>query len=362
MIPGSCPDFHDLDHWPPSALDVALQQWWHELPSPRPQHLAIAFSGGADSTALLLGTLRLFCVTPLLPAAGQPPNITALHVHHGLQSCADAFEQHSQTLCLALQHAPALAGCRLRYQAIPVQVHLNRGDSIEARAREARYHALTQVARTIGADLVLLGHHADDQAESVLLALSRGAGVAGLAGMADRFDRQGMRYARPLLQTTRQTIEDWLRLHQVPWIEDPSNTDLRFTRNRLRHAILPVLETHLPGFSVRLGRSARLAAQADHLLQELAQLDLLQTGNPPHIAQLQSLSPSRQANVLRHWLKQTHGAIGSESQVRALLKLIAACRTRAHQIHVKVGQGHVVRDGATLCWKPLSFQEPVQSP
>ena len=356
MAQGSWPDFHDLGRWPPSAVDVALQQWWQGLPLPLPRRLAIAFSGGADSTALLLGVLRLFCTTAPspLPMAGPPPDITALHVHHGLQSSADVFAQHARALCLALQRPATLAACQLTYLSIPVQVALNKGDSVEARAREARYGALAQTATAASADLVLLGHHANDQAESVLLALSRGAGVAGLAGMAPRFHRHGMLFERPLLHTPQSLIKDWLRQHQVPWIEDPSNTDLRFTRNRLRHAVLPVLEEHLPGFGASLERSARLAAQADSLLQELAEIDLLQTGNPPHILQLQTLSQQRQANVLRHWLKQTHGTIGSESQMRALLRLIAACRTRGHRIDVKVGHGHVVREGAALRWHPLS--------
>ena len=341
----------DVGQWPASAVDAALQQWWHNLPQPRPRHVAIAFSGGADSTALLLGAVRLCrpTATPSL-SADRPHTITALHVHHGLQACADRFAEHCAALCAALQQPAAALPCTLRHVSLHIDIQLQAGDSVEARAREERYCALAQAAHTAGANMVLLGQHADDQAESVLLALSRGAGVAGLAGMPAHIQRHGMCFARPLLALEPGPLKNWLNTHQVPWIEDPSNINQRFTRNRLRHTVLPVLEQHLPGFRASLVRSARLAAQADTLLQELAELDLQQLGQPPHIARLQTLSPQRQANALRHWLKTEHCVIGSESQILALLQVIAACQTRGHHIHIKVGKGYVVRNGSVLQW------------
>ncbi|MDO4795308.1 MAG: tRNA lysidine(34) synthetase TilS [Brachymonas sp.] len=343
-----------LIHWPASKLDATLQHWWHKLPQPRPQHLAVAFSGGADSTALLLGLLRLHHASTATSTSADHSSslITALHVHHGLQACADDFANYCALFCAALQPIAASIGCDLQYQSLHVHIALKSGDSLEACARDARYRALAQTAQSAGAETVLLGQHADDQAESVLLALSRGAGVAGLAGMPAAFSRHGTRFARPLLAIEQSAIKHWLQTQHVPWIEDPSNTDLRFTRNRLRHAVLPALEKQLPGFSANLIRSARLAAQADALLQELAAIDLQQIGNPPHIAQLQQLSPHRQANALRHWLKSEYNVIGSESQMLTLLQIIAACQTRGHHIHIKVGPGYVVRSGPTLQWQP----------
>lgn len=347
----------NLIDWPASKLDAALQRWWQSLPSQvqtHPRHLAVAFSGGADSTALLLGILRLHHATaaPSTPADGPLRRITALHVHHGLQACADDFANHCTLFCATLQPVAASVGCALHHQTLRVHIALQPGDSLEACARDARYRALAQAAQSAGAEMVLLGQHADDQAESVLLALSRGAGVAGLAGMPALFQRHGLHFARPLLSVEQSAIKHWLQTLHLPWVEDPSNTELRFTRNRLRHAVLPALEKQLPGFGASLVRSARLAAQADTLLQELAQLDLQRTGNPPHIAQLQQLSAHRQANVLRHWLKSTYGVIGSESQMLALLQVIAACQTRGHHIRIKVGPGCVVRNGPTLQWQP----------
>lgn len=343
---------HNLIHWPATKLDATLQRWWHNLPQPRPQHLAIAFSGGADSTALLLCLLRLHHASAAsTPTANPPRPITVLHVHHGLQACAEDFADHCAQFCGALQPVAASIGCALQYQTLRVHIALKPGDSLEATARDARYRALAQTAQTVGAELVLLGQHANDQAESVLLALSRGAGVAGLAGMPAVFKRHGTHFARPLLAIEQSAIKHWLHTQHVPWIEDPSNTDPRFTRNRLRHTALPTLEAHLPGFGASLARSARLAAQADALLQELAEIDLQQTGNPPHIAPLQQLSAHRQANLLRHWLKSQYGVIGSESQMLALLQVIATCQTRGHHIHIKVGPGYVVRNGPTLQWQ-----------
>lgn len=343
-------------NWPMSTIDTALLAWWLDQPEIQTDTLAVAFSGGADSTALLLGALRL-CLqginaTPARFERPFPHRIVALHVHHGLQASADAFASHCTGLCQSLQKT-IIPPIKLETAVLPVQVVCAQGESVEAQARQARYRALAQAAQTAGARAVLLGHHAGDQAESVLLALSRGSGMAGWAGMAANFVRHGMRFARPLLHLEQKTLKQWLQTHQIPWVDDPSNTDQRFTRNCLRHTALPLLEEHLPGFGHSLVRSARLAAQADALLQDLAQMDLQQVGNPPQIARVRQLPALRQANVLRHWLKQEYAAIGSESQLLALQRVLAACTTRGHRIHIKVGGGFVEHNGSELVWRPL---------
>ena len=355
-------------HWlqaPPSVVDDAVRRWWQALPQ-QPEVLAVAFSSGADSTALLLAVWRMAVQARQRDAAALPRRVVALHVHHGLQEAADRFEAAGEEFCRCLRDALATQSGKaeneaLRTLAAPpdlawrsarVTIALAAGDSLEARAREERYTALARMAQEEGAGVVLLGHHADDQAESVLLALSRGAGVAGLAGMSTAFTRQGARFARPLLEVPGQTLRDWLRELQIPWQEDPSNTDLRFTRNRFRHAVFPALEQAMPAFRTSFARSARLAAGADLLLGELAQLDLDLVGEPPAIKALQTLSRERQANALRWWLKQRHGVVGSEAQMRALLDVLAACTTRGHQIHIRVGAGYVQRRDARLTWVP----------
>ncbi len=347
------PALDDLWRWPASQVDHALLQWWQDLPLPRPGKLAVAFSGGADSTALLLATVRLCHKAAEDSSDGLPRTVVALHVHHGLQPSADAFSRHCEQICVVLREPAAHIGCALEYVELPLRIVLEKGDSVEARAREERYRALAQASQATGSAAVLLGHNADDQAESVLLALGRGAGVAGLAAMAPRFERHGAEFARPLLAVSGKALRAWLQEHEVSWIDDPSNADHRYTRNKLRHVLMPAVEQAMPAFRTSFARSARLAAQADALLQELAQLDLQHVGNPPQIALLQRLSPERQANVLRHWLKGAYGTVGSESQLRALLRVLSACTTRGHQIHIKVGSGFVLRQGRVLTWKPL---------
>ena len=336
----------DLLQWPVSALDRALLNWWHKLPAPRPATLAVAFSGGADSTALLLAALRLQHGIAAMPAqrGDLPRKIMALHIHHGLQAAADGFAAHCQQVCQQLA-----VPCHVQHLALVCPS----GDSVEAVARTARYAALAALAQQHGAQAVLLGHHTDDQMETVLLALSRGAGVAGLAGMPWQFVRHGSVFARPLLDVPSADIRHWLQTHQVPWLDDPTNADPRFTRNKLRHSLAPVLQQSMPHFRSGIVRSARLAAEADYLLQTLAASDLQQIGNPPRIQALQQLDRARQANVLRHWLKTAHQAIGSEAQIHALLDVIENCTTRGHRIHTKVADGYVQRQGENLYWALL---------
>ena len=374
-----------LADWPVSDIDRVLWEWWQQLPTPKPAKLGVAFSAGADSTALLLAALRLQhgCYRPDRRVA-LPQQIVALHVHHGLQSAADAFAQHCKLFCSQLPlvaSTDASASARATAKAaiaaegstdsateleLPtlqdnetqavtcvisrVQIALAAGDSLEAQARIARYQALASSAQQTGAEIVLLAHHADDQAETVLLALSRGAGVAGLAGMPAQFNRNGCQFARPLLAISGAWLRQWLHQHQVSWIEDPSNTDQRFTRNRFRHSLLPALEQAMPAFRTSIARSARMAAQADQLLQALAKQDMEQTGNPPRIRALQQFDRARQANLLRYWLKTSYQTTGSEAQISALLDVLAACTTRGHKIRIKTGNGYVERDGEKLVW------------
>lgn len=294
--------------------------------------VAVAYSGGADSTALLLAAHQRW-----------PAHVVALHVHHGLQAAGDDFERHARQFCT--RHGIAL-------QVQHVQASHEPGQSPEDAARLARYAALASMALEAGADHVLLGQHADDQAETLLLALSRGAGLPGMASMPEHFERAGMRFGRPLLDVPASDLRAWLLAQGHAFVDDPSNTDTRFTRNRIRALLMPAWEACFPGFRPMLARSARHAAQAQRLLDELAALDLSHTGVPPQIVRLQSLSRDRQANVLRHWLRTSEGVAAATAQLDELLDQIAACTTRGHRIHIKVGPGHVERIGACLGYTP----------
>lgn len=313
------------------AFDKALEAFDPPLP------LLVGLSGGADSTALLLACARRW-----------PGQVQALHVHHGLQAAADAFEAHCRQLCeqmnvplvvqrVAAQHAP--------------------GESPEAAARRARYQAFDRLvlasASNFAIKSVAIAQHADDQVETVLLALSRGAGVAGLAAMPAHWQRAGISWYRPLLNVPGAVVRDWLSAQRQPWIEDPSNAQLRFTRNRIRHQVLPALYAAFPVMRETMARSARHAAEAAQLLDELAQADLTKLGVPPAIAGLQALSAPRQANVLRCWLRVQHATTPSEAQLAALVAQIVACTTRGHRIHLKLGRGYVRREGPVLVWSEV---------
>ena len=302
----------------------ALATWAARLP------LAVAFSGGADSTVLLHAAARRW-----------PGQVHALHVNHGLQQAAGDFESHCIAACNALGVPLHIGRVDARHAA---------GESPEDAARRARYRTLAALAQANDIGDVLLAQHADDQVETLLIALSRGAGLDGLAGMASEMLRHGVRFHRPLLDVPGPALRAWIGATGTPCIEDPSNDDMRYTRNRIRRHVLPALHEALPQFRDTFARSARNAARASQLLGDMAAADLAQAGVPPAIDALRTLGRERRANALRHWLRSVHGAVPSEAQLQQLLDQIDACSTRGHRIHLKVAAGHVRREGDLLHW------------
>lgn len=292
--------------------------------------IAVAYSGGADSTALLFAA-----------AAQWPAQVHAIHIHHGLQAAADDFVRVCTSVCADLQ---------VPLHVLYVDASAAVGESPEDAARRARYKALAAQAKQLGALGVLLGQHADDQVETLLLALSRGAGLPGLSAMGGQFEREGMRFYRPLLQTPAADLRAWLVQQGLAFVDDPTNSDQRYTRNMIRARLLPVLEQVFPQFRKTFARSAKHAAQAHVLMTEIAAQDLALIGSPPAIKSLQALTKNRQANVLRHWLLEAHQVTPSAAQLEQLLAQIAACTTRGHHIDIKVATGHVRRTGAVLAW------------
>lgn len=296
--------------------------------------LAVAFSGGADSTALLLAC-----------AEKWPGQVHAVHIHHGVQAAADDFERHCQAVCARLKVPLMVRKVDGRHAS---------GQSPEDAARRARYAAFEALAleecAQQGITDIALAQHADDQVETLLLALSRGAGLPGLSAMPSTWVRAGLTYHRPLLRVSASDIRAWLVARGAAWIEDPTNVDEQFTRNRIRAQLLPALEATFPQFRDTFARSAAHAAQGQALLLEVAEQDLAVVGCPPAIVSLQRLSRPRQANVLRHWLKVSFNSVPSAAQLAELLDQIAACSTRAHRIHIKVGTGFCERRGSALHW------------
>ena len=290
--------------------------------------VAIAFSGGGDSTALLHAA-----------AARWPGAVHAIHVHHGLQAQADAFEHACRVACTALDVPLHVVGVDARHRS---------GESPEDAARRARYGALAAAASAHGPRCVLLAQHADDQVETLLLALSRGAGLPGLAAMPARFERHGMQFQRPLLAVRAAALRQWLAQSRIVFVDDPMNADPAYTRSRIRHELLPAVERAFPQFRETFARSARHAAQAQELLAEVAAADLAAVGSPPVVAALRQLSRPRQANLVRHWLRSAHDATGSAAQLGELLDQVAACSTRGHAIRIKVADGRIELCGGAL--------------
>lgn len=271
----------------PSRLLRNLQPWLGA------SHWRIAFSGGLDSTVLLHLLVNL-AKTESLPA------LSAIHVHHGLQAAADAWPAHCQVVSDEL--------------AVPLQVvrvQVQPEASLERAARDARYAAFS--AATLANDVLLTGQHRDDQAETLLFRLLRGAGVRGLSGMpVMRALGQG-NLVRPLLDVTRAELEAYAQGHGLRWVEDPSNQDRQFSRNYLRHQVMPLLTGRWPQAHASMARSAAHLREAQGLLDELAQIDLAQaslqgefewSGLPSlEFAAIAGLSDARQRNALSHWLE-----------------------------------------------------------
>jgi tRNA(Ile)-lysidine synthase len=296
--------------------------------------LTVAYSGGADSTALLLACTQKW-----------PGQVHAVHVHHGLQAAADDFEAHCQRVCAAL-------GVPITVQRVDAR-HAP-GQSPEDAARRARYKAFEALALSnkeyVATKSIAIAHHADDQIETLLLALSRGAGLPGLSAMPSSWTRGGIHYHRPLLRVSGESIRRWLAEQGAAFVDDPSNQHECFTRNRIRAQVLPALAACFPQFRDTMARSAQHAAQAQALLLEVAQQDLAQVGVPPRIKLLQTLSQPRLVNVLRYWLQSCHQTTPTTAQLDELVRQIAACQTRGHTMHLKVAHGFCDRRGPELHW------------
>ncbi|MGH6647892.1 tRNA lysidine(34) synthetase TilS [Aquabacterium sp.] len=257
--------------------------------------IAVAYSGGRDSTALLHAT-----AVAAREQAGL--RVVALHVHHGLSPNADQWLAHAQSQCeaWAAQGLPvSLVWRRLRLER-------QQGDSVEALARDARYQALTEMAHEAGADTVLLAHHRRDQAETFLLQALRGAGMAGLSAMPAMADRHGIQWARPWLTHPRRAIEAYVAQHGLSHVEDDSNADPRFARNRVRLTVWPALEAAFEQAEVSLAQSASRAADARACLeiwleQSLAGLLLPEQDEAMSAPALLVWPLPQQRELLRHW-------------------------------------------------------------
>ena len=269
----------------------------------------LAFSGGLDSTVLLHQLVS------------QGLRVRALHVHHGLSPNADSWATHCMGICQQW-HVP----CEVLRVQVDGQVK-----GIEASAREARYQALFQQLQP--GEHLLTAQHLDDQCETLLLALKRGSGPAGLAAMPEQRQVGAHLHLRPLLDVSRQQLEAYAAEHQLSWIEDESNADVRYDRNFLRQQILPLLQTRWPHFSAASARSAALCGEQEQLLDELLAEQLTQLvderGALSFPALLTMSEPKRHA-LLRRWIALQGGTMPSREALKRITDEVMHSREDAN--------------------------------
>jgi tRNA(Ile)-lysidine synthase len=274
--------------------------------------LTVGLSGGLDSVVLLDLLARL--------RASLDFTLDALHVHHGLSASADRWAEHAASVAAA-------QGVACRVERADCSRHRRLG--LEGAARAARYQAYARCR----SDVVALAHHCDDQAETLLVQLVRGASVAGLAAMPDarRLGARGPLVVRPLLGVRRTVLLEHAREHGLRWVEDDSNADPLRTRSFLRHRVLPVLASLRPGVVEALARSARQAAEASELVDALAEIDAAAClrGDRLVIARLLELPHARARNVLRWHVAAQVGTAVEGAPVDELLRQLASPRPDA---------------------------------
>ena len=296
--------------------------------------LCVGLSGGRDSVVLL----------HLLAGLDLGGRLTAMHVHHGLSPRADAWADFCQNLCARLD---------VPLTVERVVVPRDSGLGLEAAARNARYAAFARCA----ADSLLLAHHQGDQAETLLFNLLRGAGVAGAAGMPAERRQDGLRILRPLLTVPRRQIAACAEEACLAWMEDESNADVDFSRNFLRHAVLPVLEQRFPAAQERLAGAAANFAEADRLLAELAATDWEATAlaETVPLAALRRLSPLRLKNLLRYRLRCLGWGMPVATRLDEFARqLLEAGPGRRPQLRLPEGEMTVRR--GRLRWLPHSAE------
>ena len=312
------------------TLDTTLARSLQSLHTNQP--IAVALSGGPDSSALAI-CMDHWC-------RRQDHVLYLFHVHHGLSDDADAWQKRAQTLA-------ELVGRPMVVRR--VEVDLQAGLGLEGAARQARYDAIYDMARAHGVQTVVLGHHQQDQAETVLMRLLRGAGVQGLSAMAEHRREHGLDWVRPWLDVPRQVILDYLAVfsNRTGWlaVDDPSNTDDSLARGTLRAQVIPAIESHWPGWRMALARHAKQSAQASRLLERYGQRLLrevqMQDGEEVQpeasvlsprlsLAKWRELAGDEQVLVLRTWLSQAGMKMPTDKRLIELVRQLNGLHALGH--------------------------------
>ena len=277
--------------------------------------LLVGYSGGLDSHVLL------HALAPLINSS-QGFQIRAVYIDHGLQSIATQWAQHCLAICNNLS---------IHCDVIPLQLTIPQGESLEAVARKARYHAFSEILQED--EILLTAHHQDDQAETLLIQLFRGAGINGLAAMPMITTFAKAQHLRPLLDQSRQELEHYAQLNRLDFIEDPSNQDQHYDRNFFRHTIIPRLKKRWSSMGKVLARVAQHQAEAKSLLAEYIAEDLpLLTGKRAgtlSIQKLKLLSIARRKAIIRYFLDQKGFLAPSEKKLKHIISNVLNARQDA---------------------------------
>jgi|TARA_Y100000310_G_scaffold329287_1_gene398830 tRNA(Ile)-lysidine synthase len=277
-----------------------------------PGRLIVGYSGGMDSHVLL------HLLAGLRKAKAYPCELSALHINHGVSRRSNAWQDHCEKVCDRLG---------VNFTAVKVSVQ-SAGRGIEDSAREERYRAFSE--HLVAGDTLLLAHHADDQAETILFRLMRGSGFKGLAGMPARRKLGAATLLRPLLHVTRQSLAAYAEREGLKWVEDESNEDTRLDRNYIRHKLIPIINQRWPGHARTWARSAELAAEGSDLNRELADLDLSGLVGDRldriDLAKLKSMSHARQRNLLYRWIECAALPLPSNAQLQQLVMQLTGAR------------------------------------
>ncbi|WP_081153035.1 tRNA lysidine(34) synthetase TilS [Cognaticolwellia beringensis] len=314
-----------------NIIESALVQFFKSTPD---KPIIIAYSGGVDSQVLLVALAKL-------KQQGQLPNpVVVCHVNHGLSPHADTWQVFAQQQCDSFDLPLLTQKLHLKKQA---------QQSLEAMARDARYQVLIKASTEPA--IIVTGHHLNDQAETFLLALKRGAGVKGLSAMLVSSALAQHTLARPLLAVSRDDIVDYANQQKLSWIEDESNTDEHYDRNFLRHQILPTLNERWPSINKTIARSAEHCFEAQQLLDELAQDDLAECQlstfklSVPH---LYKLSESRLKNLIRYFLSGHNFLMPTRQQLAQICQQLNADADKSPVIQLANCCFRRFRDGLYL--------------
>ena len=311
-------------------ISSRVEDLLHELIQ-KDDHLVLGLSGGMDSVVLLSILTSLSLKLKF--------SLTAFHVNHGISPNANKWEKFCLSLCS--NHSVPIKIAKLTDNSLS-------GTNLEANARDARY----QRFKDLKANYVILAQHLDDQAETILLQILRGAGVKGLGampvirnqilGIGDRALDSGPQILRPLLEISRSEIEEYAQKYKLSWIVDESNNNVSFDRNFLRHKIFPLLERKFPSYRATFLRTSRHMAEASHLLDELAKFDRegCSVSNRIQIEKLQELSFSRAKNLLRYDLAQRGVILPSTVKLEDMLRQLLSSRSDT-KLHITFGDTEI---------------------